>query len=206
MLRLAGTIGGVALLAGIALGVTGRVSDHLGPDAALLFALGGPWFVVAFAVGAAARSPVAGAIGGAVALAVSVAVYYALMLAIERRGGQAYAMSMTLLWGGAAVPCGVLFGAAGGLWRGRRDDLRAAGLALLGGALGGEALLFLARGGASSSGWVLPCELLGGIALVLSASRTAPRLPVTIGTTAAAFSASAGGALRLLMRAQGWGG
>ena len=196
----------MALLAGIALGVAGRLSDYLGPGAALLFALGGPWFIVAFAVGATARRPVTGAIGGGVALVVSVAVYYALMLAVERRTGRGYAMSMTILWGAAAVPCGLLFGAAGALWRDRREDLRAAGLALLGGALAGEALLLLARGGPNSGGWVLPCELLGGIALVLAASRTAPRLPVTIGTTAAAFSASAGGALRLLMRARGWGG
>lgn len=101
-----------ALAAGAALGLWARASDHLGPELRLLFALGAPWFVVAFGVGAMQRRPLAGTAAGALVLAASVAVYYAVMLTVERRGGHGYAAWMTVLWGGAAVPVGLLFGTA----------------------------------------------------------------------------------------------
>src|SRR4051794_5435881 len=87
-----------AIGGGVILGTAGRASDYLGPELRLLFALGAPWFVVAWGVGAMRRRPLEGAALGALALAVSVIVYYALMLTVEHRCGPAYATNMTLLW------------------------------------------------------------------------------------------------------------
>ena len=194
----------LAVAAGAALGIVGRVSDYLGPEARLLFALGAPWFVVAFAVGAALREPVAGAATGALALAVSVGVYYAVMLAVERRTGHGYAASMSVLWGAAAVPCGLAFGALGATaWSRQR---RGVALALLGGTLAGEALLFLAVGSAGDAESVLAGELAIGTAVVLAAARPPRARLLTLGAAAALAAASADGAVRAVMRAHGWGG
>ena len=195
-----------ALLAGVALGVSGRASDYLGPELRLIFALGAPWFLVAFGVGVVLRRPVSGAACGALALAVSVAVYYGVMLAVERRGGHGYAASMTLLWGSAAALCGVAFGALGAAAAGREGPLRGVALALLGGTLAGEAVLFVLLGGVDAGRWVLLCELAAGAGLVLSASRPPRPLRVALGASAAVAAASADGVLRTVMRARGWGG
>jgi len=184
----------------------GRVSDYLGPELRLLFVLGAPWFLVAFGVGALLRKPVAGAAGGALALAVSVAVYYAIMLTVERRAGHGYAAAMTVLWGGAAVLCGMLFGAAGAAAVSERAGHRGAALTLLGGTLAGEALLFIASGRVEAGGSVLACELAIGAGLVLAASRPSRVRLMTLGATAALAAASADGLLRVVMRAHGWGG
>lgn len=195
-----------ALLAGVALGVSGRASDYLGPELRLVFALGAPWFLVAFGAGAALRKPVAGALCGALALVVSVAVYYALMLMVERRGGHGYAASMTVLWGSASALCGLAFGALGAAAAAREDHLRGVALALLGGTLAGEAVLFIALGGVEAGRWVLLSELAVGAGLVLRASRPLRPSLVALGASAAVAAASADGLLRTVMRAHGWGG
>lgn len=195
-----------ALGAGVALGISGRVSDYLGPELRLLFALGAPWFLVAFAVGTATRRPATGAACGALAQAVSVAVYYAVMLTVERRTGHGYAVSMTVLWGAAAVLCGAVFGAAGAAAAGGEGGLRGAALALLGGTLAGEAVLFIALGGAGAGSSVLLCELAVGAGLVLTSSRPPRPYLVALGATAAVAAAAADGVLRAVMRARGWGG
>jgi len=64
----------LAVIAGVALGAVGRASDYGGAGPQLLFVLGGPWLVVAFATGATARRPGTGALAGAFALGLSVAV------------------------------------------------------------------------------------------------------------------------------------
>ena len=195
-----------ALLAGVALGASGRASDYLGPELRLIFALGAPWFIVAFGVGAVPRGPVSGAVCGAVALALSVAVYYGLMLTVERRGGHGYAASMTVLWGSAAALCGLAFGALGAAAAARDGPLRGVALALLGGTLAGEAVLFIVLGGVDAGRWVLVCELAAGAGLVLTASRPPRRLLVALGASAAVAATSADGVLRTVMRAHGWGG
>lgn len=194
----------LAVAAGAALGVVGRASDYLGPEARLLFALGAPWFVVAFAVGAALRKPFVGAFAGALALAVSVGVYYAVMLTLERRTGHGYAASMTVLWGAASVPCGLVFGALGAA--AVTGDRRGVALALLGGALAGEALLFLGVGGGGDARLVFAGELAVGMAMVLAASRPPKPQLVALGAAAAVAAASADGLLRAVMRMRGWGG
>ena len=191
----------VTIAAAVALGLIGQVSDHHGPDAALLFALGGPWVVTAFAVGALTRSTVAGTL----ACALSVPVYYIVMLLVERRGHPGYAMSMIALWGGAAVACGALFGWLGAAARERSGRGRAAAVAVLGGTLAGEAALFLALHARAGSP-VLVAELAAGMALVGAAVWPARAHALAVATVAAGTAAVADGALRLAMRTQGWGG
>jgi len=85
-------LGGIALVAGTALGAVGRLSDYLEPELVVLFILAAPWIVVAFLTGMAASRPLWGAVAGAAALTVSVAVYYALMLLVERHVSPGYAV------------------------------------------------------------------------------------------------------------------
>ena len=159
---------------------------------------------MAFVVGGALREPVAGAAAGGLALAVSVGVYYTVMLTVERRTGHGYAASMTVMWGAAAVFCGLLFGALGAA--AVSGERRAVALALLGGTLAGEALLFLTLGGAGAALPVLAGELGAGAALVLAASRPPRAQLVAVGAAAALAAALADGALRAVMRWRGWGG
>lgn len=196
----------LAAVAGVALGVVGRASDYGGADSELLFVLGAPWFVVAFATGAAARRPASGALGGALALGLSVTVYYGLMLGLEGRIGTRDAVAMTVLWGLAALVCGALFGAVGTLARTAAPGHRALAVAALGGALGGEAAFFLARRGADPPGGALLVgELMAGACLVLVAAQTRRTRVIAFGASVAGAAAVADGALRVLMRAGGWG-
>jgi hypothetical protein len=157
--------------------------------------------VTAFAVAALTRSAVA----GTVACALSVPVYYAVMLLVERRGHPGYAMSMSVLWGGAAVACGAVFGWLGVAARERSRRGRAAAVAVLGGTLAGEAALFLALHPRAGSP-VLVAELAAGMALVGVAVWPARAHALALAAVAAGTAAVADGALRLAMRAQGWGG
>lgn len=192
----------VTIAAAVALGLVGQSArDYYGPDAALLFALGGPWVVTAFAVAALTRSAVA----GTVACALSVPVYYAVMLLVERRAYPGYAASMSVLWGGAAVGCGALFGWLGAGARERSGRWRSVAMAILGGTLAGEAALFLALHSRAGSP-VLVAELAAGIVLVGAAAWPGRARALAAAAAAAGVAAVADGALRVVMRAQGWGG
>jgi uncharacterized protein DUF6518 len=190
----------VTLAAAVLLGVSGQIGGHHGPgvDTGVLFALGGPWIVTAFAVGALTRSWVA----GSAACAISVPVYYLAMVVLRAGGAAQYALWMTILWGATAVACGALFGWLGQRSR-RSEGWHSASYALLGGTLAGEALLFLAVGSGRADG-VLVAELFTGAALTVVAARPRPARVVALATAAAGVAAVADGALRLFMRARGW--
>ena len=192
----------IAIGAAILLALVGRASDYHGPNAALLFALGGPWVVTAFAVAAWTRSATAGAF----ACAASVPGYYALMLIAEGRAGPGYALSMTVLWGAAAVACGALFGWLGAVARREAGGRRAAAVAVVGGTLAGEALLVLRLPPNHGASPGLVAELALGAALVGAATWPGRASALATAGGAAGVAAIADGALRLVMRAQGWGG
>jgi hypothetical protein len=197
-LRLAAIAFGV----GTGLGVIGRLSDYLDPELVLLFALAAPWVVAGFVTGMAASRPLEGAVAGAAALGLSVAVYYALMPFVERRAGPHHAFAMTVLWGTGAVACGAAFGALGATVRRYRPAA-----ALLGGALAGEAILFLLlHGDAGPRAVVLGVELVAGVAVVLAAARGRPLTALPLAGAMAACFAVADGAARVFMRTKGWGG
>jgi hypothetical protein len=187
---------------GTALGAVGRASDYLEPELVVLFALAGPWVVVGFVTGMAAPCPLWGAAAGALALIVSVVVYYALMLVVERHVGAGYAVAMTALWGAGAAVSGAVFGALGA---GVRREWPAT--AILGGALAGEAAIFLLlRGADGARGRVLTLELLVGIGVVLLGARTRPLAAIASAAAMASVFAVADGAARVFMRTKGWGG
>ena len=194
--------------AGVALGLAGRLSDYASAAPRLVFVLGAPWVVLAFAIGMASRGRREGTLEAAGALALSVVVYYALMYGIEGRAGAGYAAAMTLMWGGLAVVVGALFGAAGAAFRHGADRARLLAVALLGGTLAGEATFFLVRGQAGSRAAVLVVQLAAGVALPLAARpgrrRPLPALAATTVLAGAALVADA--ALRVAARRYGWGG
>jgi Family of unknown function (DUF6518) len=194
----------VSVAAGTVLGAVGRLSDQWPHEPRLLFALGAPWLVAAFAVGALSRDWRLGALSGALSLALSVLVYYAVMYLVEQRAGAGYALRMTVLWGGAATLVGAALGAAGASARGAN---RLWPTALLGGALAGEGLLFLMRGETGSAATLLLVLVVTGLTLPLIAGPRNRRSELLAATTTLALTAlviDAG--LRIVMRRYGWGG
>ena len=137
----------LALLAGLALGLFSGLGDRLPADTVLhvvvaLANAAGPWLVTAFAVGALAGAPVAGAFTATAALAAAVAVYYLTIYL----GGNSVAdlLRSAGVWLGVSVVVGPLLGAAGGAWaRPRRAFDRIWAAALLAGTLAAEAILRL---------------------------------------------------------------
>jgi hypothetical protein len=199
---MAGRTTAIAVLLGTALGAAGRASDYLEPELVVLFALAAPWLVVGFVTGMAASKPLPGAAAGALALTVSVVVYYALMLLVERHVGAGYALAMTILWGAGAAVCGAVFGALGAGVRGGWPTT-----AILGGALAGEAMIFLLlRGAEGARGLVLTLELVVGIGVVLLGARARPLAATASAAAMASVFAVADGAARVFMRTKGWGG
>jgi hypothetical protein len=192
----------VVLASGVALGVIGRLSDGWPDDLRVLFALGSPWVAVAVLVGASEPGRRRAAVAAAAALLLSVVVYYVVMAGVERRVGPVYATAMIAGWGGLAVVVGAVFGAAGSALR---APAAAPAAALIGGALAGEALLFLAHGSSATA------LLLGQLALGLTIAigfappeRRARLFALTAAIAGASFVIDA--AARLAMRRYGWGG
>lgn len=156
--------------------------------------LGGLWLLAAFLGGLATRDLRRAAALGSLVLVAAVLGYYATQ--VLRRGGELYALQMILLWGVAAGPLGAAFGAAGGLARRRVP----AGSAVLGGALGGEAALFLLTRGAAAT---FLAELAAGAALPIMAGR---RRTLGLAVAMGALSLMGLAALRVFMHAHGWRG
>jgi hypothetical protein len=133
----------VAVLLGAAVGLFSSRADMLPIDTPLivLVALGnatGPWVAVAFAAGAFAGGPRAGAVGGAVALGIGVGTYYFAAL-LTWPGGTPSSLGLLVpVWLAVAVATGSLVGATGGLWA-SGGRYRMVGPMILGGALLAEA-------------------------------------------------------------------
>jgi hypothetical protein len=135
----------IALVAGLALGLFSGLGDRLPPDTPLhvvvaLANAAGPWLVTAFAVGAVARAPLAGAITATAALLAAVAVYY---LSIYLLGNSVADLVRTAgVWLAVSVVVGPLLGAAGGAWAEPGAPWpRVAAIGLLAGCLAAEAIL-----------------------------------------------------------------
>lgn len=166
-----------AVLMGVALGAWCRVGDHLAEPVSSLANVGWPWLVIAFAIGAIARRPVAGAFLGAAALLVAVGTYYMAMWSADYGMSRSDIISIGLpgfvrFWLILAVLAGPIFGAAGGLWRTSTGWMRPASVALLSGAVlgetGAEIVLSLnydevAQFGAVAIAVILPSVLVSGI-------------------------------------------
>jgi hypothetical protein len=192
---------------GCGLGAVGRLSDGWPHAPRALFALGAPWIVAAAVVGVVTDGRRRAALAGASALVISVAVYYAVMTLLERRVSAGYAIAMTVGCGSMAAVVGGVFGAAGACLGLDSARARSVAAALLGGALAGEALLFLLRGASGEAALLLASQAAVGIAGALALAE--PRWRVrAFGVTAtlAAIACFADAAARLIMHRYGWGG
>jgi hypothetical protein len=209
----------LAVVAAGGLGVAGRVAVHAGaalPHGAAIeaightaVALGAPWLAVAWLVGAMSGSRPRGAAGGAAALVLGTGGWYLLTVVAAASGWAAvsYAGPLVVAWGAVALCSGAVFGFAGAAWRDGDRGVRAAAVALLAGALAGEALLLMREWSGRAAGVVLAGELAAGLALVLLARRRAP-----LGLTLALFAiatltvAETEGIVRDALRLAGWAG
>jgi hypothetical protein len=209
----------LALLAAGGLGLAGRIAVHAGaslPHGAAIaavghtaVALGAPWLAVAWAVGAVAGSRSRAAASGAAALVLGTGGWYLLTVAAAASGWAAasYAVPVAAAWGAVALGAGSLFGFAGGAWREGNPLERAASVALLSGALAGEALLLMRTWSGRAADAVLCVELAAGVAVLLLARRRVP-LGVTLALFAVATVAvsESEGLVRDALRLAGWAG
>ena len=190
---------GLTVAAGVLVGVVGWASDD-GPrvvDWAGAVAAG--WLIGAFAAGALAGGGVRAALAGAGTLVVGVATYYALFHPMRP------ALLVVILgWAAFGAVVGAVFGWAGGAWRTRRAQ--AVGVALLAGALAGEAILLLGQWEHPTARAVLIGELVLGAALpfLLARRQLARALPLTAAVAVAVPVCEQ--AVREAMRAAGWTG
>ena len=210
-------LGVVALGAALALGLAGRVAVRAGSElphgyalSALghaVIALGAPWLVVAWAIGAAADTRTRGAIGGALTLALGTGGWYLLTVV---HGGPAtvhYAAPMTIAWGAVALVAGALFGLAGSAWRNGRLRARAVAIAMVAGAMAGESLLLMREWTGRAAGAVLAAELAAAvIVLVLARKRVPVALTVGLFALATLGFAEAEATVRDTLRLVGWAG
>jgi hypothetical protein len=195
----------VALLLGAVVGFVAQLSDNVVPQLSRATALGVPWLIAAFGVGALQRERALGALAGATALVSGTIVYY--ILRILGWGTLDATVPIAVGWCLAAAGGGALFGLAGAAWRGGGTRVRAAAAALAAGALIGEALLLTTLWNGEGARMLLGAELLAGAALPFALVRRR-MLVVALGLTAivaaAVFLGEQG--VRDALRETGWNG
>ena len=201
----------LALAAAIALGVAGRVALHaspalpyggaIGAAGHAVVALGAPWLVVAWAVGALCRGRWAGAAAGGAALALGTVGWYSLTVAAAGPAALPYAWPVAPAWAVVALCAGAAFGFAGALWRSGRGVLAA----VPAGALAGEAWLLAGEWTGRAAQAVLALELLTGATIVLALARRRPAA-LAVGLAVAFAVALGEDAVRDALRLAGWAG
>jgi uncharacterized protein DUF6518 len=198
----------VALLAAaVVVGVAAQVGAVVPGVPKRATALGAPWLVAAFAVGALLRRPVVAAAGGAVVLSVGTLTYYLVRVAMT---GHARALTIAVIalgWAVAAAVAGGAMGALGAAWRkAARPPALAAAVPTA--ALTGEAILLAGEWRSRTSMGVLVVELaLAAAILPVCARRRAPLPAAALAALVLAVAFAAGEAeLRSAMRAVGWQG
>jgi hypothetical protein len=198
----------VAVLAAAAVvGVAAQLGAVLPGVPARATALGAPWLVAAFALGALLRRPLRGALGGAALLSGGTLTYYLVELALS---GQSRALAtgvIALGWAAVALVAGAAMGALGADWRGAAR-LPALAAAVPAAALAGEALLLAGEWRSRPAMAVLAAELALAAAILPVCARRRVALPaaaVTASVLAVAFAIGES-ELRGGMRAVGWHG
>ena len=196
----------LVLAAGLLLGITSRLAHQMHGIWLWLGALGAPWLLVAFAIGATERKRNAAVALGAGALVAGVVTYYAMMYAVEGRASLLYALVIGLGWAALGAVGGAVFAAGGWAWRWGSNRLSRVGTALLCGTLIGEGIYALLRWQHHYGREVATAEVLLGC-LMLTTAR--PRI---VGSAAAqtAFVAVVFCSIEIAvagsMHALGWGG
>jgi hypothetical protein len=195
------------LTAAVIVGVAAQVGDVVPGVPTRATALGAPWLVAAFGLGATLRRTAAGAAGGAVLLSGGTLTYYFVGLALT---GSSRALSIGLIalgWAGAAAVAGAAMGALGAAWR-EAARLPALAAAVPAAALAGEAILLAGEWQSRTAMAVLVAELALAAAILPACARRRASLPAAaLAALLLAVAFAAGEAeLRSAMRAVGWQG
>jgi Family of unknown function (DUF6518) len=207
----------LTLVAALALGVGGRVLVRLGWElprgedlataGSTAKALGAPWLAAAWGVGALADSRLRGALAGAAALVLGTWCWYFVSLALHGPPAVGYVLPVSLAWSLVAGGAGAAFGLIGALWRDGNTVARAGSIAMLAGALAGEAVLLSREWTGQAASLVLGLELLAATTALLLARRRAPlMLSLGLFLVAAVAMAGAEDAARDTVRLVGWSG
>jgi hypothetical protein len=114
------------LAAAVLVGVVGQLGDAAPGVPGHATALGAPWLVAAFVIGALLRRPLPGALGGAVVLSGGTLSYYGVQLALTGHARALADGAIAVGWAAAGAVAGAAMGALGALWR---DATRARGAA-----------------------------------------------------------------------------
>jgi hypothetical protein len=201
-------IGVAVLVAGGLLGGGMQVAERVFGLPNSVSALGAPWLVCAFAVGALVRGRVAATVSGAVLLGTGTALYYAAIVYAYGSSSLAYATVMSVAWGSLAAAAGGGMALAGALWRDAARPGAAHLAALPAAALIGEAAL-LSRSWSGDAGTIaLSGEVFAAAALLLALCwRRVPlsHAALVTGVMAVAFAVTEA-EVRGVMRAAGWHG
>src|SRR3954447_16327779 len=100
---------------GVTIGLAGQAGDRVPGFSMYVTALGAPWMLLAFALGALARKPLLGALAGGAALVIGTEAYYLAQI-VGPNSHPVYATAMGIGWGAASAVSGALAGAVGGWW------------------------------------------------------------------------------------------
>lgn len=207
----------LVLAAAVVLGVGGRVlvrtgwllprGEDLALAGSMAKALGAPWLAAAWGLGALAGSRLRGAVAGGAALVLGTLCWYLVSLALVGRGAVGYVVPVSLAWSMVAGAAGAAFGLVGALWRDGSPATRAISIALLAGALAGEAVLLSGEWSGRAARLVLTAELGAALAALALSRRRAP-LTLTLGLflVAAVVVAGVEDAARDTVRLVGWSG
>ena len=198
------------LAATVAIGVAAQLGDAAPGVPSRATALGAPWLVAAFGLGALWRRPLAGALAGAVALSGGTLVYYLVQLALTGHVRALATGAIAIAWAVAAAAAGAAMGALGTVWRRKRAPalVRTLAAAAPAAALAGEAILLAGewRGRAAVA---LPAAELAVAAAPLPACtwRRAPLVAAVLAAAALSVAFAVSEAeLRDAMRTVGWRG
>jgi hypothetical protein len=192
----------LTIAAGVLIGAVGWGSDQGPRVVQWSSAIAAVWLVGAFAAGALARGPVRAAFAGAGAIVVGVGTYYVLFTFVSGIHGPREIAPVVVGWSTAGVAIGAVVGWAGDAWR----RGRAIGVALLAGALAGEAMLLLSEWHNRTARYVLAAELaLGAVLPYLLARRKLARAITLTAAVAVAVVVLEEG-VRDAMRLAGWAG
>jgi hypothetical protein len=207
----------LTVAAALALGVGGRVlvrvgwelprGEDLATAGSTAKALGAPWLAAAWGLGALAGTRMRAALSGAAALVLGTVCWYLVSLALYGPSAVGYVVPVSMAWSLVAGAAGAVFGLVGALWKDGDRLARAVSIALLAGALAGEAVLLSAEWTGRVPTLVLSLELLAAAAALTLARRRAP-LMLTLGffLIAAVAMAGAEDAARDTVRLVGWSG
>jgi hypothetical protein len=207
----------LTLLAALTLGVGGRVlmrvgwelprGEDLATAGSTVKALGAPWLAAAWGLGALAGSRLHGAVAGAAALVLGTLCWSFVSLALHGPGAVGYVVPVSMAWSLVAGAAGGAFGLVGAVWRDGSRVARAVSIALLAGALAGEAVLLSGEWTGRAARLVLGLELVAAMTALMLSRRRAP-IALTLGLFLVAAMTVAGveDAARDTVRLVGWSG